>query len=182
MAPTAVGVGLRRGWREVCAMIETAPKSQILLARLVVALMIALIVVGAIWYGFSAEVRQRAWQDLLERPTQLMSFRFILQPVMAAIAALRDGLADARLGRSPYFWTVLTNRSERVGRLQEGLISTARVLFLGLCMDTIYQLIVLKAFYPVEAIIVAIALAFVPYLLLRGPVARIARRRRREGA
>jgi hypothetical protein len=42
-------------------------------------------------------------------------------------------------------------------------------------MDMIYQLIVLKTFYPGEAVIVAIALAFFPYLLLRGPIARIAR-------
>jgi hypothetical protein len=34
---------------------------------------------------------------------------------------------------------------------------------------------VLKTFYPGEAEIVAILLAFVPYLLLRGPVARVAR-------
>jgi hypothetical protein len=37
---------------------------------------------------------------------------------------------------------------------------------------------VLKTFYPGEAAIVAIMLAFVPYLLLRGPVARIVRWRR----
>ena len=36
-----------------------------------------------------------------------MAFRFILQPVMAAIFAIRDGMKDARAGRSPYFWTVL---------------------------------------------------------------------------
>jgi hypothetical protein len=163
-------------------MMERASKSQHLLARLVLALMIALIVAGAIWYGFSAEVRQRVWQDLLERPGNLMSFRFFLQPAMAAVAAVRDGVADAKTGRAPHFWTVLTSRSERLGRLEESLISTARVLFLGLCMDTVYQLIVLKAFYPVEAIIVAIVLAFLPYLLLRGPVTRIARLRRREAA
>jgi hypothetical protein len=34
---------------------------------------------------------------------------------------------------------------------------------------------VLKTFYPGEAVIVAIMLAFVPYPLLRGPFARIAR-------
>ena len=43
-------------------------------------------------------------------------------------------------------------------------------------MDVIYQAIVLKTFYPGEAVIVALALAFLPYLLLRGPIARIARR------
>jgi len=156
-------------------MKEMASKSQILLARLVVGLMIAFIVVGVVSFGISGEVRERVWQDMLERPSQLMSFRFILQPCMAAIAALRDGLADARLGRSPYFWTILAHPSKRIGRLRAGVIATSRFLLLGMCMDTVYQLIVLKAFYPVEAVIVAIALAFVPYLLLRGPVARIAR-------
>jgi hypothetical protein len=156
-------------------MTRTASKHQIILARLVVILVIAFIVVGAIWYGFSAEVRQRVWQDLLDRPGGPMTFRFILQPIMAAIVALRDGIEDAKLGRSPYFWSLVTDPSERVGRLQEGLIATARIILLGLCIDAVYQLIVLKAFYPVEAVIVAIALAFVPYLLLRGPIARIAR-------
>ena len=42
-------------------------------------------------------------------------------------------------------------------------------------MDTVYQITVLKAFYPGEAAIVALLLAFVPYLLLRGPIARITR-------
>ena len=104
-----------------------------------------------------------------------MTFRFILQPIMAAIAALYDGVKDARTGRSPYLWTIFSNPEKRVGRLREGLISTARIILLGLCMDLIYQFIVFKTFHPAEAVITALALAFVPYLLLRGPCARIAR-------
>ena len=42
-------------------------------------------------------------------------------------------------------------------------------------MDAIYQLKVFGTFYPGEAVIIALVLAFVPYLLIRGPVARIAR-------
>ena len=104
-----------------------------------------------------------------------MSFRFILQPIMATIAAVHDGINDARLGRSPYFWTVLTNADKRSDRLREGLVSTARIILLGLAMDTIYQFKEFGTFYPGEAVIIAFALAFVPYLLLRGPVDRIAR-------
>ena len=148
------------------------------MARLVVGLIVAFLVAGAVTYGFSAGVRDRVWHDLLERPDRLFRFRFILQPVMAGIAALHDGVADARLGRSPYLWTVLADPSKRLGRLEEGVISTARVLLLGLVMDTVYQLIVFKTFYPAEAAIVAVVLAFIPYLLLRGPIARIARYRR----
>jgi hypothetical protein len=43
-------------------------------------------------------------------------------------------------------------------------------------MDVIYQVIFLKTFYPVESLIIALVLAYVPYVLLRGPTARIARR------
>jgi hypothetical protein len=164
---------MRAAPAELRVITETTSKSQVLLARLVVALVIGFILAGAIEYGFSPEVRQRAWEDLLGRPGGPMTFRFILQPSMAAIAALLDGIKDAKSGRSPYFWTVLTKPRERGGRLYEGLISTGRIILLGLCMDAIYQVVEFKTFYPVEAVIVAIVLAFVPYLLLRGPFARV---------
>ena len=159
-------------------MGETASNSKVFMAGLVVGLIIAFLVAGAVTYGFSAEVRDRVWHDLLERPSHLFRFRFILQPVMAGIAALHDGIADARMGRTPYFWALVTRSSRLLGRLEEGVISTDRVLLLGLVMDTIYQLIALKTFYPAEAAIVAIVLAFIPYLLLRGPITRFALYRR----
>ena len=165
---------MRRAPAEVRVMTETAPKSKVFLARLVLALVVAFIVAGAIAYGFSPEVRHRAWEKLLGRPGGPMTFRFILQPSMATIAAVIDGIKDAKSGRSPYFWTVLTSSRERGSRLYEGLIATARILLLGLCMDAVYQFVEFKTFYPVEAVIVAIVLAFVPYMLLRGPAARVA--------
>lgn len=156
-------------------MKRTTPRGQVLVMRLAVMLVAGFVVFGAIWYGVSGEVRLRVWQDLLDRTGGPLSFRFILQPVMAMIAAVHDGLADAKTGRSPYFWTVLTDPAQRGDRLKEGLIATGRIILLGLIVDTIYQVLVLKAFYPGEAAIVAVALAFVPYLLLRGPIARVAR-------
>jgi hypothetical protein len=65
--------------------------------------------------------------------------------------------------------------AKNIERLHEGLISTSRIILLGLGMDVIYQVIELKAFFPGEAVIVALLFAFIPYLLLRGPIARIAR-------
>ena len=156
-------------------MAETESKTQVLLARLVVVVVAALVVLGLIWYGFSAEVHQRIWKDILDRPGGPMWFRFILQPVMAAIAALYDGIKDARLGRDPYLWTILTNRQESAGRVREGVLATGRIILLGLGMDAVYQATVLKTYYPGEMVLIAVLLAFVPYLLLRGPSARIAR-------
>src|SRR5271168_3103211 len=114
-------------------MLATATKTQILMARVVVVIIVAFLVAGVVTYGFSAEVRDRVWHDLLERPSHLFRFRFILQPVMACIAALHDGIADARMGRTPYFWALVTRSSRLVGRLEEleeGVISTERVLLL----------------------------------------------------
>lgn len=135
---------------------------------------LALLLLGALWYGVSSEVLQRQWHDLTGRPGGPMSFRFFLQPAMAALAATHDGIRDAQLGRSPYFWTVLSDSKKRAGRLREGWASTARIVLLGIGMDAIYQLTVLGTFYPGEAVLIALALAFVPYLLLRGFIARIA--------
>ena len=126
------------------------------------------------WHGVTVQIILRIWHNLVERPSGPMSFRFILQPLMAAIAAIRDGRRDARAGRSPYFWTVLSKPRGAHRRLREGLNATARIILLGLVMDVIYQLIVLKRFYPVEAVIIAVVLAFVPYVVLRGIVTRVA--------
>ncbi len=149
-----------------------------LLPKLVIASAIVLVAAGALWHGVSLAAFDRMWRDLSDRPGGPMRFRFILQPSMAAIAATLDGIKDARTGRSAYFWTVVRNKRERLARLGEGLTATARIILLGLVMDVIYQLIVLQTFYPVEALIIAVVLAFVPYLLIRGPVTRIARWRR----
>jgi hypothetical protein len=156
-------------------MTENASKTQIRLAWLAGLLVVGLIIVGGVWHGVSPNAFRRLGQNILDRPGGPMKFRFFLQPTMAAIAALHDGVKDARMGRSPFLWTLLSNRAKRGGRLREGLIATARIILLGLMMDTIYQVIVLKTFFPAEAAIIAIVLAVVPYALLRGPIERIAR-------
>jgi hypothetical protein len=165
-------------------MANAPSKSRVLLAQLVLVLLIACVVTGLWMYGFSAEVRARMWSNIVERPDGPMAFRFILQPIMATIAALLDGVADARAGRTAYLWTVLSNPAARSSRLKEGLLATSRVLLLGLGMDLAYQLTVFGTFLPGEAAAVAALLAFVPYMLLRGPIARIARwwLARRSGA
>jgi hypothetical protein len=154
-------------------MTDTNARELGLLAKLVLAVGALLIVAGILWHGVTVENFQRMWNDLTNRPSGPMAFRFILQPSMAVFAAVRDGLRDARAGRSPYLWTILRDPSQRVTRLREGLEATARIILLGLVMDVIYQAVVFNMFYPGEALIIALLLAFVPYLLIRGLVVRV---------
>jgi hypothetical protein len=101
---------------------------------------------------------------------------------MVTILAIRDGLKDAREGRPLYTWTLLTDPAHRASYLREGLKRVTRVIIFALVMDAIYQFIVLHRFYPGEALVIAFVVAVLPYLLIRGPVARLARRRSQRGA
>ena len=142
---------------------------------LVLGVCAAALLLDALSSAIAENALERVWSNLLARPGDPGAFRFYLQPTMAAIAALRDGIKDARAGRSPYLWTVLRLPAERIARLREGVTQIRLLILLGIVMDTIYQLVVLKAFYPLELILVVFFLCFLPYLLLRGPFARIAR-------
>lgn len=157
-------------------MIQTPSKTQIALARLVIALSIASVVFGLVVHGVSAEVLTRMWHNMLDRPGGPFVFRFVLQPIMATLAALRGGIHDARIGRAPFLRTVLTDPAQRRGRLDEALIATSRIVLLGLVMDTVYQFIEFDTFFPAEALLIALLLGVLPYLVLRGLVTRIARR------
>lgn len=140
---------------------------------LVVVVTVVLLGLGIFWYGFSTEVQQRFWSDIFERAGGPMRFRFVLQPTMALLAALPDGIADARQGHSSFFWSARGDSTLQRGRLRQGLTSTARVVLLGISMDVIYQLRALEQFYPAEAVMMAILLAVIPYFFFRWIVERI---------
>jgi hypothetical protein len=119
----------------------------------------------------------RLGSQLLARVSGPMKFRLVLQPCMAAFFAIRAGLADARAGKSPYFWCLLTDPGQRSEMIKDGWKSVGRVFILALVLDAAYQIIVLHFVYPGEMIIVAFVLAILPYLILRGLVTRIARKK-----
>src|SRR5262245_7780253 len=121
------------------------------------------------------ELFTRLWDDLIGRIGGPMSFRLLLQPSMAMIFAIRDGLKDAREGRPAYFYSLFTDPENRRNRLREAFKAVSRVFTFAIIIDLIYQVTVLRGFYPLQALIVAFVLAFLPYILIRGPVNRIAR-------
>jgi hypothetical protein len=116
----------------------------------------------------------RIWENLGGRIGGPLSFRLILQPVVATVLAVRAGLQDARTGRPAYFWTILTSPADRRDLLREGWKAVAKVFVLAVIIDVVYQVIVFRWVYPVELLLVAFLLACVPYLLIRGPVNRLA--------
>ena len=117
----------------------------------------------------------RVGQDLLARLSGPLQFRLLLQPAMAALFAARAGIHDAQEKRPAYFWSIFTNSTQRKQLLKEGWKAIGKVFTIALIVDAVYQFIVLRWFYPGEALIVAIVLAVIPYLLVRGPLSRVLR-------
>jgi len=115
-----------------------------------------------------------SWKTLIGQLHGPLAFRLILQPSVAVILAIRVGLRDSRAGRPAYFWTLLIESEHRKDLLREGWKDVGKIFAVAAVLDVICQLIVLRWVYPGEAVLVATTLAILPYLMLRGPVNRIA--------
>lgn len=110
------------------------------------------------------ELLLRVFENLGDRVGGPMTFRFILQPLVAVTLGIRDGLRLARTGRALLRWRhqddPATNR-----HLVRTVWRSIRVLvFVALALDIIYQLLVRQWVYPGETLIVLVVIAIVPYL------------------
>ena len=115
----------------------------------------------------------RISHNLTARLDGPLHFRFILQPLMSVLLAIRDGLRDAGNGDRAYLWSIVADSDQRSALLRAGLKSVARLFLLAFGVDVIYQIVAFRKVYPSEALVTATLLAAVPYVLLRGPVNRI---------
>jgi hypothetical protein len=120
------------------------------------------------------DVWQRFFENLFSRLDGPLHFRFVMQPLMAITFAVIDGIKDAKMGRPAYFWAMVKNPEERRELLRIGWKRIGKIFILAVILDVIYQIKVYRWFYPGETLAVAILLAIVPYLLVRGPVDRLA--------
>jgi hypothetical protein len=120
----------------------------------------------------------RIWDDITSGRHAPLGFRFILQPAVAAFFAYKAGRQDARDGRPLYMWALVSDREQRRTLLREGWQHIGKVFIVAIVMDGVYQFISVRWFYPGEAVIVAVVLAVLPYLVFRSLVNRILRHRR----
>lgn len=120
------------------------------------------------------EILNRVAENMMDRVSGPMHLRILLQPTIASVLAILSGLKDAREGKPPYFWSLFTNAAHRREMLQDGWKSVGKVFVIAMLLDVAYQIVVQRFVYPGEVVLVALLLAIVPYLLVRGPVTRIA--------
>src|SRR5205807_7995345 len=119
------------------------------------------------------EALTQAWDNLFGRVDGPMSFRLIIQPVVATFLAIRAGWTDAREGRPIFFWTLARDPIQTRVMLRNLWRIAGKVFVVALVLDAIYQIIVLHWIYPVQALIVATLLALVPCMVVRAVGNRI---------
>jgi hypothetical protein len=121
------------------------------------------------------EFLSRTLEQLVGRTDGLFAMRFVFQPLVATILAIRAGVADARNRRTPYLSRMHSNPAERRALIREGFIDVIRVFLVALVLDVLYQVLVFQWLYPLQTLVVAFVLAIVPYALIRGLVTRTVR-------
>lgn len=124
----------------------------------------------------------RNWQELMGRDNGPLQFRFMLQPLVAALLAIRTGRRDARDGRPPFLTAFVREpRTRWRPVVLESWKDIGRLFLLCILLDVIYLLIVVHGIRPGQSLIVATVLAVVPYLVVRGLTNRIMTWLCREG-
>jgi len=113
--------------------------------------------------------------NFLARLDGPLHFRFIMQPLMAILLAIRDGSRDAREGRRPWAWKLVHVPEQRRYLLADGWKGIGRIFILAFVLDVFYQLVEWRTLRPFGALVTAIVLAVIPYVLLRGPINRLLR-------
>jgi hypothetical protein len=121
------------------------------------------------------EVWQRFAGDLFDRLDGPLHFRFFVQPLVALIFAVIDGVKDAKAGKPAYFWALLSVSEDRKELVKEGWKSVGKVFIVAMILDVIYQMKVYSAVYAGQLLTVAFVLAILPYLVVRGPITRLVR-------
>ena len=111
--------------------------------------------------------------SLSSRWAGAMSFRLIIQPIVASFLAIRAGFTDASEGRQAFLWAAVSDSAYRAEFLHGAWKDVRPVFVIAFVLDSIYQIIASHRVHVFEALIFATLLAVLPYLLLRGPVCRI---------
>jgi len=117
----------------------------------------------------------QGWENFTARGSGPMNLRFIMQPTLASLLAIRAGWMDARAGRPAFLWEALTNSKARAELFRSGWKDMGKAFVVAGVLDAIYQVIVHHRISVVAVLFTATLLALVPYSLVRGPANRIAR-------
>jgi hypothetical protein len=114
-------------------------------------------------------------EDIPRRLAGPGRFRFVMQPLMAVIFGVLNGLADARAGRLPYIYAMLFHPNLRGDLVKTGFSTIANLMLMGILLDAVFQWVILGVAHPGAALIIGPLLVVTPYVAARSLSNRLAR-------
>lgn len=129
-----------------------------------------------------AQALARGWAHFVGRLDGPLHFRFVVQPLVAALIGARAGLGDARRGLPPFLWVLVRGGCDRRECLKQARADVGTVFVVAALMDAVYQFVVHAAVFTLELLFTASALALLPYALVRTVVGWLTSRARRSTA
>ncbi|MNJ90990.1 hypothetical protein D3C87_86330 [compost metagenome] len=126
--------------------------------------------------GVIAEMIERGWEGFLERPGGHLGLRFYIQPGVAILLAVRDGIRDSKRGGYPFLSAIFHYPVKRRQILKNAWLQIRNVFFVSVILDIIYQFMKHEfVIYPMETVFTATCLALVPYVIFRSLTGRFAK-------
>lgn len=114
-------------------------------------------------------------EELPQRFTGPGRLRFILQPAVAVFLGIRGGRLDARMGRAPYLYGLLTGADDRKALLRSGLIAVRDLVSMSIVFDVVAQFLIYGRVYPGAAVVLGPVLICLPYSVARALTVRAMR-------
>jgi hypothetical protein len=119
-----------------------------------------------------------AFGRFIARFTGPFNARFIVQPVMAIILGVRDGVHDAREGRDPFICDLCKRPEARGCQIRRALHRLTIPIAIAIILDAIVQYLMFQRVHPMGAVVIGTTLMGLPYSLAREIANRVASSRR----
>jgi hypothetical protein len=116
----------------------------------------------------------RFLDDMVARLHGPGRMRFVLQPTVATILGVRDGVKDARAGNAPFLSALVFYRTARRELLRGAFASVRDLVAVAILLDVIAQFLIFRMVHPGAALLLGPVLIAAPYAVSRALANRIA--------
>lgn len=106
------------------------------------------------------------FEDIFARLSGPGRLRFIVQPTVAVLLGVRDGVRDVRVGH-PFLQGLLFRKNLRQESLRSAFQSIRELISLAILLDLISQFLIFRTVHPGAALLLGPVLIAVPYTVSR---------------
>ena len=117
------------------------------------------------------------WQGALRELTSGQGqFRLLLLAAVALVVGIRAGIADARAGTLPFGRRLAEGNEPHAQLMKDAVKRALNPLALAVVLDVILQRLTLGYVRPLVAVVVAVVVVWIPFVIVRGVMNRFWRR------